>query len=117
MNGVSVILCCYNSATRLPQTFAHLAAQSIRREFPWEIVLVDNASTDNTKDAASDLWRKFNHPAPLKIVDQPIPGLSYARAKGVEVSQYDVIIFCDDDNWLHPDYMYEAYSIIKGDSR
>jgi glycosyltransferase involved in cell wall biosynthesis len=114
MNGVSVIICCYNSAQRLGETIKHLARQETNG-VAWEIVLVDNASTDNTKDVALALWTEFGRTnVPLKIVDQPVPGLSFARSKGIEASNYDVFLFCDDDNWLDENYVHTAYTLMKG---
>jgi glycosyltransferase involved in cell wall biosynthesis len=115
MQGVSVILCCYNSVPRLPRTLQHLAAQQVPSGFNWEIILVDNASTDTTKDVARVWWKENSHdPHRLKVVDQPRQGLSYAREKGVEMSSYDILLFCDDDNWLASNYVFEAASIMQG---
>jgi GT2 family glycosyltransferase len=44
--GVSVVVCCHNSASRLPTTLHHLAAQEVPRDLGWEVIVVDNASTD-----------------------------------------------------------------------
>ncbi len=118
MNGVSVIICCYNSASRLPQTLRYLSRQKTNENLSWEIVLVDNASTDNTTEVAMKLWRDFNkNTIRFVLTNQPIQGLSFARAKGIEVSTYDTLIFCDDDNWLEPNYVQDAYSIMKSDPR
>jgi glycosyltransferase involved in cell wall biosynthesis len=38
-------------------------------------------------------------------VQEPTPGLTQARLKGISVSKSDVILFCDDDNWLQDDYL------------
>lgn len=110
--GVSVVICCYNSASRLPQTLKHLSVQKTG-SLPWEIVLVNNGSTDNTEPVACSLWQEFGcRDIPLKIVNEPRPGLSFARATGTSSSTYDVLIFCDDDNWLEPDYVTEAHTFM-----
>ena len=46
--GVSFLLCTYNGAPRLAETLACLAAQETPAGFPWEIIFVDNASTDGS---------------------------------------------------------------------
>ncbi len=43
--GVSVLLCSHNGAARLPGTLAHLRAQAGLADIPWEVVVVDNASS------------------------------------------------------------------------
>jgi len=42
--GVSVIICCYNSAKRLPETLRHLAKQKLDTAFPWEVVVIVDGS-------------------------------------------------------------------------
>jgi glycosyltransferase involved in cell wall biosynthesis len=117
MNGVSIILCCYNSAKRLPQTLEHLAAQKVDASLPLEVILVDNASTDNTVEVASKLWNGHRVHIPFKIVGEGKAGLSHARKKGIQEASYDVVIFCDDDNWLQPDYARIASRIMTENTR
>ncbi len=100
-SGISVVVCCYNSAARLPETLAHLARQS--PPFDWEIVLVDNASTDGTAGVARDCWN--SQAAPLRIVHEPTPGLIHARRAGIAAARYDWIGFVDDDNWVCPGWL------------
>ena len=92
----SVIVCCYNSAPRLRETLLHLAQQEVTEGFNWEVVLVDNNSTDGTAEVAQSLWAKYGNPVPLRIVKEHTPGLSYARKKGVEESKGELLVFCDD---------------------
>lgn len=107
--GVSVIICCYNSAARLPQTLKHLAEQKVPTNFAWEIIIVNNASTDNTTSLAKEIWNAENvSGVDLKVIDEPNPGLAHARNSGVKECTYECIIFCDDDNWLHENYVYLA---------
>jgi glycosyltransferase involved in cell wall biosynthesis len=114
--GVSVIICCYNSEARLPRTLQHLADQKLSDDFNWEIIVVDNASTDQTKEVAAASWKSTGkRQERLKIVGQPVQGLSFARAKGVEASQFDIILFCDDDNWLDSNYVLNARNILQSD--
>jgi glycosyltransferase involved in cell wall biosynthesis len=54
--GVSVIVCCHNSSLLLPKTLEHLARQVVRPEVPWEVIVVDNASTDGTVAVARRCW-------------------------------------------------------------
>ncbi|MFT4176388.1 MAG: glycosyltransferase [Luteolibacter sp.] len=112
-DGVSVIICCYNSIDRISETLQHLVAQRTLNNFPWEIVLVDNASTDETKAVAADSWERHGDPSiPFRIVDETIPGLSAARQRGIDSAQFEVIVFCDDDNLLSENYIQSAYEIL-----
>jgi glycosyltransferase involved in cell wall biosynthesis len=110
MNGISVIICCYNSANRLAPTLYALHSQQ-DTSFPWELIVVDNASTDQTATVARRLWPS-DAPAPLRIVSEPEPGLSHARKKGLASAKFDVIAFVDDDNWLASDWLRRAHKIF-----
>ena len=112
--GVSIIICCYNSEQRLPETLKHLALQKVPSNIPWEIILVNNASTDNTVAASKAAWQKYSLlNVGFSIADQPIPGLNRAREKGISEAKYEYLIFCDDDNWLCENYVAAAYNIME----
>ena len=111
--GLSVIVCCYNSAERLPMTLQHLARQKVSPDVRWEVILVNNASKDNTTEVAQETWNAFGSPVPFQIVDELIPGLSHARDKGFSNAQYEYLLLCDDDNWLHEDYVQLSYALME----
>lgn len=116
-NGISVIICCYNSSPRLKATLEHLAAQTGVENLQWEIVLVDNNSSDDTKEVATTFWSTTCNPAPLRIVIEKNAGLTYARSAGIRAAKHDIIIFCDDDNWLHSHYLSNTQSIFCSDKQ
>ncbi|MDF7810191.1 glycosyltransferase [Hymenobacter sp. YC55] len=112
MKGVSVIVCCHNSAARLGATIKHLANQNVSVAIPWEIIIVDNNSSDNTREKAEAEWQHYSLAVPFRVVDESTPGLSAAREKGIGEAVYDFLIFCDDDNWLDPSYVSNAYQLL-----
>ncbi|MBW4668536.1 MAG: glycosyltransferase family 2 protein [Cyanomargarita calcarea GSE-NOS-MK-12-04C] len=109
--GVSIVICCYNSAQRLPQTLAHLAAQEVTSELLWEVLVIDNACTDNTKEVATSSWPKESS-VPLRVIDEPQPGLSHARHRGFIEAKYELISFVDDDNWVCPEWVQTVAEIM-----
>ncbi len=111
--GLSFVVCCHNSAGRLPQTIKYLAAQRTYEGLQWEVVVVDNASTDDTVQVASSLWKRAGEPAPLRIVSEPRLGIGYARYRGIEVADYEFISFIDDDNWVDPDYARVGFEFMR----
>lgn len=112
--GVSVIVCCYNSANRLPQTLKHLSKQKVPSHVPWEVILVNNASTDETVKVAEKIWAENNPQfVPLIILEQPIPGLVHAKELGLAASNYEYCLFCDDDNWLSEDYVRISFEMME----
>ena len=109
--GVSVVICCHNAAQRLPQTLDHLAAQEVDINLPWEIVVVDNASTDETSKIALNCWHK-NLAVPLRIVYQPEIGLSHARSRALDEARYELVSFVDDDNWVCPSWVQMVANLM-----
>jgi glycosyltransferase involved in cell wall biosynthesis len=108
--GMSVVICCYNSAARLPDTLRYLA-QARSTSLPWEVIVVDNASTDDTAEVARANW-PANAPAPLRVVTEPQAGLSHARRRGVAEVRYAIISFIDDDNWVPADWFERVLAIF-----
>lgn len=78
----------------------------------WEIILVDNNSSDGTDIIAKEFWIKQENEAPLIIVKEPRAGLSFAREAGISRASSEILVFCDDDNWLFPEYLEKAFSIM-----
>jgi glycosyltransferase involved in cell wall biosynthesis len=105
-------VCCYNSAARLPTTLEHIAKQEVPAHIAWEVIVVNNNCSDNTAEVARVEWDKYGVDLPFRVVDQPIPGLSHAREKGIAESQYEYLLFCDDDNWLVENYVKIAFEIM-----
>jgi len=111
--GVSLVICCHNSSARLPATFDHIIQQKSRDIIPWEVIVVDNGSTDNTADRARALWDKIAH-GRLRIVNEPLLGLSNARRRGLEEARYEYVSFIDDDNWICHDWIQVIYDVMGG---
>lgn len=102
--GVSIVICCHNSALRLPATLECLALQEVPGGVSWEIILVNNGSTDATTDVARAAWADIKQ-IPLLVVDEPILGLSQARATGLRKASFEYVCFVDDDNLVGPDWI------------
>ncbi|HZY78379.1 MAG TPA: glycosyltransferase [Cyclobacteriaceae bacterium] len=113
MEGVSIILCCYNSARRLPTTLKYLANQRGIEDIALEVIVVDNASTDDTGDVAIKEWSTLKATFPLRVIVEHKKGLSSARRRGIAEAKFDTLIFCDDDNWLEQSYASTAYSVMR----
>src|SRR5712691_9859692 len=109
--GVSVIVCCHNSASRLPATLTHLAGQRYEGRFAWEVILVDNASSDGTARFARELW-PHDAPASLRVVHEARLGLAYARRRGVSEANYEFLSFVDDDNWVCPNWVQLVWDLM-----
>jgi glycosyltransferase involved in cell wall biosynthesis len=100
---VSVVVCTYNRASSLRVTLTALAAQVTPPGLDWELVVVDNDSTDTTRRefetfaATAQIRTRYLSAAPQ--------GLSRARNAGVGVARADLIAFTDDDVDPAPDWV------------
>ena len=104
--GATVSICTYNGAARIGDVLAALARQTLDRN-EWELLVIDNASTDGTAEVCSSLFEKF---AQLhgRVVREEQPGLSFARASAARAALGEIICFLDDDNIPEPDFVAAA---------
>ena len=109
--GVTVAICTYNGAGFLPATLSHLRAQIVSSGTPWEVLIVDNASTDNTAEVARRCWPR-DSPTELRIVEECKPGLSNARARAFSEARYEIVSFVDDDNWVCPEWVTRIAAVM-----
>lgn len=111
--GITILVCTYNGADRLKVTLQHLAAQVLPDSLACEVILVDNASTDESAALAQREWSACNSDLAFRIVQELRPGLTHARERGFREANYEYIILCDDDNWLSPHYVRHAFAIME----
>ena len=105
MNGVSVVICCYNSAARLPETLRHMAAQQVNPAIPWELLMVvDRATKDDSAKIIESFQSQFA-PGQLRMVYEPKRGLGLARINGALEARHEFLSFVDDDNWVPADWV------------
>jgi glycosyltransferase involved in cell wall biosynthesis len=110
--GVSVVVCTHNGAARLPDTLAHLAAQNVPAQLAWEVVVVDNRSTDDTSAVARSAW-SAHAPAPLRVVAEPVLGPRFARVRAFAEARHTLVSFVDDDNWVAPDWVETVWQVME----
>jgi GT2 family glycosyltransferase len=98
----SVILCVRNGETTVADQVAALSTQDYPG--PWELVIVDNGSTDASVSVARASW---THPsADLRVVTaMDRAGLAYARNVGVQAATGSVVVFCDADDVADPGWL------------
>jgi glycosyltransferase involved in cell wall biosynthesis len=109
MNGISIIICTYNGRQKLQETL--LGILKLKATFPWELLVVDNASTDGTAEFSSSLLS--NSKIDFRILQEAQPGLIKARLCGLRAAKYDVLLYCDDDNTLDENYLQIGYDLLK----
>ncbi|MGB0103083.1 MAG: glycosyltransferase [Candidatus Sulfotelmatobacter sp.] len=100
---ISVILPTYNRATSLRVTLDSFSRLSVPMDLKWELLVVDNNSTDNTREIIEALARSAN--VPVRYVCEKTQGRSAALNAGIAVARADIIAFTDDDVILHPAWL------------
>lgn len=108
--GISVIICCYNSGWIIEKCIKSLIYQKGIDKSEYEIIIVDNCCSDNTIQLATNILKKTY--LTYQILHEPIPGLMNARKTGIRHSNYNLILFCDDDNILSPHYLSTCINIM-----
>ena len=91
----TVIVCTYNRCKMLEKALDSLVASALPTSFEWEVVVVDNNSSDQTRDVVEGFSQRY--PGRFRYVFEPRQGVSYARNAGVRESRGDVLAFMDDD--------------------
>ena len=90
---LSVIICTWNNSRRLALTLDAIGGCRLPSGLTWELVVTNNASTDDTAAVAS----RFATAMPLVYVEEPQPGLSRAKNAALRAAAGRLLIFADDD--------------------
>jgi len=101
---VSVIICTKDRALLLRNCLKSLLRQDVIKKDTYEIIVVDNKSTDNTREIADSLSREFSN---LTYLYEEKIGLSIARNTGIMRAKGEIICFIDDDVIVTKDFIYE----------
>jgi glycosyltransferase involved in cell wall biosynthesis len=101
--NITVILCTYNRCESLTKTLESIAVLRLPESVEWEILVVDNNSTDQTRKVVEDFCRRY--PNRFRYVAEPRQGLSNARNAGIREARGDVLVFTDDDVTFEPTWL------------
>ncbi len=98
---LSVVIPAYNEEDYIGKCLKSLAQQQTNEEF--EVIVVDNASTDRTADISNNFKDKLN----LRVIYEPKKGRGAARAAGCSAAQGDIIFWTDADATPPIDWLQE----------
>ncbi len=107
--GLSILIACYNAADLIMQTLTRLLEMEKVPDLPWEVLIVDNNSTDNTLEIVRSFASKIPQ---LKIEHEPNQGVAFAVLRGIKAASYAYIGIVDQDNWVHRDWMIKAVNYL-----
>lgn len=108
---ISVIICTYNRSDKLPGVFDDLKKQVFTdQNFVWELVLVDNNSTDQTREVAESYRDKKE--LCIQYVFEPRQGKSFALNTGIKAAKGETLVFTDDDVLLNKHWLSSVYKAV-----
>ncbi len=99
---ISFIICTYNREKYIYDCLSRLAKNTVQEG--WEIVLVNNNSTDHT-EAECERFKKDYTPKNYRYVVETQQGLSFARNRGIAEAKGEWLVFLDDDAMVETDYI------------
>jgi len=112
--AISVVICTYNRDKFIGEALNCLAKQTLHRE-QFEIIVVDNRSTDNT----AAIVKKFisDHPElRVRYIMEPNKGLSFARNRGMQEARASIITYIDDDAEATPGFLESIVNFMNADN-
>jgi glycosyltransferase involved in cell wall biosynthesis len=115
--SLTIAICTYNGATRLPEVLEALLQQQIPGTPPWEVLIVDNNSTDNTAAIVEHYTQHWRQDVPLRYRFEPRQGTTYARQQAFQAARGDWVGILDDDNLPPPDWITQAIAFIQQSAR
>ncbi|MEH1925329.1 hormogonium polysaccharide biosynthesis glycosyltransferase HpsE [Nostoc sp.] len=107
---VSVAIPAYNGATRLPKILDKILTQTGVEKLNWEIIIVDNNSSDNTSEVIENYQKIYDGRCHIRYFLEPEQGAAFARLRAVREARGQLIAFLDDDNLPDPNWLSEAYN-------
>ena len=92
---ITVILCTYNRCEELAGALQSIALSQVASSVTWEVLVVDNNSTDQTRSIVENFCRQY--PGHFRYLFEAQPGKSYALNAGIANASGEVLAFVDDD--------------------
>jgi glucosyl-dolichyl phosphate glucuronosyltransferase len=107
----TVILCTYNRSQQLAKALQSASALWLPEPEDWEVLVVDNNSSDQTRQVVEDFCRL--HPGRFRYLYQARQGKSHALNTGISEARGDYIAFTDDDVTVEPMWLYNLIAPLR----
>ncbi len=109
MPSVTVAICTWNRARMLDRVLTHFRTVRIPANVTWELLVVDNNSSDTTNAVA----RSHADYLPMRVVLEATPGISHARNRAVAEATGEYIFWIDDDAFAQPDWIEQGIAALE----
>ena len=108
-----MVIPTYNGSKRLPLVLDKLYSQINIEELSWEVIVVDNNSQDETEKVIREYQKNWYQEITLRYFTEEKQGAGFARKKAVQVANYPLIGFLDDDNIPAQNWVAAAYEFAE----
>src|SRR5260370_7183462 len=105
---LSLLICTRNRAAQLVQTLKRVSA--IQSQLKWELVVVDNGSTDRTSAVVAEFAATFGHP--VQMINQQGRGVSVAKNAGWRATRSGIVVCIGDDCYPEEDYFVSVFNYL-----
>ena len=110
---VSLVISTRNRASKLAACLETLT--QLQSPFPWELIVVDNGSTDDTRATIQRFGSSC--PGEVIVVVEPLPGLGRARNRGWRAARGEIIAFTDDDCYPEAHFLDHVVGCFEEDTK
>jgi len=110
---ISVLICTRNRAASLEATLRSFFAQNFAGGYEFELIVVDNGSTDETKQVVERCVAR--HPGLARRLFENRRGLTFARNAGLTAAEGEIIVFTDDDVLVTESWLDEIHREFAAD--
>lgn len=104
---LTLIICTHNRASSLRATLESIAMQQVPESIRWDVLVVTNACTDETP-AVLERYAMDSRIPLLRVINEPRPGVAYARCAGLRYSSATWVAMVDDDCLLAQDWVRQV---------
>jgi glycosyltransferase involved in cell wall biosynthesis len=108
MIKISAIVCTYNRSELLGGALRTLCHQTLDKS-EYEVIVVDNNSTDGTRELVEEFYRRFSH---VRYCFESKQGLSHARNRGWREARGEYVAYIDDDAHAGNDWLETALVLL-----
>lgn len=105
----SVAIPTYNGGERLVSILECLRWQLNTHQLNWEVIIIDNNSTDDTAAVVQHYQREWSSQVPLRYAFEPKQGAAYARQNAINIAASPFVGFLDDDTLPGMTWLISAY--------
>lgn len=104
---ISIIVPIYNVKKYIERCLNSIIKQNFTK---FEVILVDDGSTDGSGEVADNYADKFDF---IKVVHKRNAGLGFARNTGLKYANGEYVLFIDSDDYIEPNMLIDLYSSVK----